>query len=98
MLLSEVWKIFVRDRKLNNFSPRTLKGYRVQLNLLKRYFGNLDMDEFTLEGLKTYLIRKGMSSIFRRCDIDALFTITLTSKNAYELPPVQGYGRGFGLW
>jgi len=59
MRLSETWRLYVADKKIEGFSPHTLKGYHIQLNLLIRHFGDIDLDEITLPMLKQYLIEKG---------------------------------------
>jgi integrase/recombinase XerD len=59
MLLSEAWQLYAADKQIEGFSPATLKGYKVQLNLLIRYFGDIDIEEITLASLKTYLIEAG---------------------------------------
>jgi integrase/recombinase XerD len=59
MLLSEAWSLYETDKTIEGFSPATLKGYRIQHNLLIRYFGDIDLDEITLQDLKTYLVEAG---------------------------------------
>jgi len=59
MLLSEAWGNYQSDKKLEGYSPLTLKMYGYQYNLLSRYFGNIKMDEFTTGKLKQYLIEAG---------------------------------------
>lgn len=59
MLLSEAWQIYSADKQIEGFSPATLKGYKVQHNLLLRHFGDIDIRTITLPDLKTYLIEKG---------------------------------------
>ncbi len=59
MNLLESWALYEQDKKLEGFSPATLKGYRIQLNLLSRYFGEKDINEITVFDLKQYLIEKG---------------------------------------
>ena len=59
MLLSEAWRLYAADKQIEGFSPATLRGYKIQLNLLVRYFGDIDIEEVTLVSLKTYLIDAG---------------------------------------
>ncbi len=59
MLLSEAWKKYQQDKKIEGYSPLTLKTYCFQYNLLLRFFGNIDMREITTEKLKEYLIQEG---------------------------------------
>lgn len=59
MLFSEAWQLYVADKTIEGFSPATLKGYKVQLNLLIRYFGDTNIGGITLVDLKEYLIEAG---------------------------------------
>ncbi|PHB04930.1 integrase [Bacillus wiedmannii] len=59
MLLSEAWERYQLDKKIEGYSPLTLKTYCFQYNLLLRYFGAINMSEFTTEKLKGYLIEAG---------------------------------------
>ena len=52
MLLSEAWKKYQQDKKIEGYSPLTLKTYCFQYNLLLRFFGDIDMSEITTEKLK----------------------------------------------
>jgi integrase/recombinase XerD len=56
MLLSEAWEKYQTDKKIEGYSALTLKTYCFQYNLLLRFFGDIDMGEFTTEKLKSYLI------------------------------------------
>ena len=47
MLLSEVWEKYQLDKKIEGYSPLTLKTYCFQYNLLLRFFGDIDMSELT---------------------------------------------------
>ena len=59
MLLSEAWERYQSDKKIEGYSPLTLKMYSFQYKLLKRYLGDIKIDEFTTEKLKQYLIESG---------------------------------------
>lgn len=59
MNLLEAWKLYEQDKTIEGYSQKTLRGYRVQTNLLYRHFGDIDIDEITLPSLKTYLVEKG---------------------------------------
>lgn len=59
MLLSEAWDKYQLDKKIEGYSTLTLKTYSFQYNLLLRYFGDIDMGEFSTEKLKNYLIEAG---------------------------------------
>lgn len=56
MLLSEAWQLYAVDKQIEGFSPVTLKGYKIQHNLLIRYFGDAGLDEIMLPALKEYLM------------------------------------------
>ena len=57
--MTEVWKKYQQDKKIEGYSPLTLKTYCFQYNLLLRFFGDIDMSELTTEKLKEYLIQEG---------------------------------------
>lgn len=59
MNLSEVWKLYEQDKNIEGFSQKTLHNYRIQMNLLIRYFGKKDINEITIFDFKQYLIEKG---------------------------------------
>lgn len=59
MLLTEAWQIYAADKQIEGFSPHTLKGYKIQHNLLVRYFGDIDIETVTLPDLKRYLVDTG---------------------------------------
>jgi len=59
MLLSEAWKKYQQDKKIEGYSTLTLKTYCFQYNLLLRFFGDIDMNRFNTEKLKEYLIQSG---------------------------------------
>src|SRR5699024_2908706 len=59
MLLSEAWRKYQSDKKLEGYSPLTLKMYGFQYNLVNRFFGDVTMNEFSTESLKQYLIDDG---------------------------------------
>lgn len=59
MLLSEAWKKYQQDKKIEGYSTLTLKTYCFQYNLLLRFFGDIDMNRFSTEKLKEYLIQSG---------------------------------------
>ncbi|MFA5316994.1 MAG: tyrosine-type recombinase/integrase [Dehalococcoidales bacterium] len=55
MRLSKAWESYAADKRLLGYSPHTLKSYRLQVNLLIRHLGDIDIEEITLEQLKAYL-------------------------------------------
>ena len=58
MTLLEAWECYEKDKQLLNYSPYTLKGYKIQCSLLKKHFGNKTIGEFTKEQLKDYLLEQ----------------------------------------
>src|SRR5690625_730954 len=59
MLISESWEKYQLDKKIEGYSPLTLKMYGFQYNLLKRYFSDISINELSTESLKQYLIDDG---------------------------------------
>jgi integrase/recombinase XerD len=57
MKLSELWSCYHSDKRIEGFSPYTLKGYGIQSNLLIRHLGDVDVEEITLPHLKEYLAK-----------------------------------------
>ncbi len=55
MLLSKAWETYESDKRIEGFSPQTLKAYQLQVNLLIRHFGDLEIDLLSTEQLKAYL-------------------------------------------
>jgi site-specific recombinase XerD len=53
--LLELWKAYETDKRIQGFSPHTLKAYVLQLNLLMRDIGNPKLEEISLSTLKEYL-------------------------------------------
>ncbi|WP_163538324.1 tyrosine-type recombinase/integrase [Gracilibacillus sp. YIM 98692] len=56
MLLSEVWSLFQEEKKLE-FSPYTMKSYKLQMNLLIRDLGDRHIQEIYYIHLKQYINR-----------------------------------------
>ncbi|MDQ0230681.1 tyrosine-type recombinase/integrase [Metabacillus malikii] len=54
MLLSKAWESYESDKRIEGFSQQTLKAYQLQVQLLIRYFGDVDIDSPTTEQLKEY--------------------------------------------
>lgn len=44
LLLSNVWKTYESDKRIEGFSSQTLKAYKLQSTLLIRYFTDVAMD------------------------------------------------------
>ena len=59
MLLSEAWQLYVADKTLERYSVVTLRNYKIQVTLMIRYFGDVDINGISLLDLKKYLIEEG---------------------------------------
>jgi len=57
MRLTEAWEAYQADKRLLGYSPHTLKAYHLQLTLLARHFGDVELDSLTFEDLKAYLAK-----------------------------------------
>jgi integrase/recombinase XerD len=55
--LTEAWSQYESEKRIEGYSPFTLKAYRLQSNLLIRHFGDVDIKSVTLEQLKAYLAK-----------------------------------------
>lgn len=51
MLLSKAWETYKLDKRIEGFSPQTLKAYQLQVNLLIRHFGDIEIDLLSTEKL-----------------------------------------------
>ncbi|WP_335582602.1 hypothetical protein [Neobacillus drentensis] len=43
MLLSKAWELYESDKRIEGFSPQTLKAYRLQSKLLIQHFSDVDI-------------------------------------------------------
>lgn len=78
MKISEAWELYEADKRIQGYSPHTLKSYSIQKNLLIRYLGDLSINEITYEDLKSYISnqmeRLKLSSVANRVrSLKALF-------------------------
>jgi len=76
--LLEAWDIYYKDKMIEGLSLKTLKDYKIQINLLNNYFGNdYDINNINIIDLKTYLAEKGshlkMSSLGQRIRVIRAF-------------------------
>jgi integrase/recombinase XerD len=55
LLLSQAWETYESDKRIEGFSPQTLKAYQLQITLLIRHFGDIEINSLTTEQLKEYL-------------------------------------------
>ncbi|WP_261305978.1 tyrosine-type recombinase/integrase [Paenibacillus andongensis] len=58
MKLDELWMLYEADKRILGFSPHTLKAYSLQLKMLIREIGNLEIEEISLYLLKDYLAKQ----------------------------------------
>lgn len=52
MILSELWRLYETDKRIQGSSPKTLKAYALQHKMLMKALGDLDITEKTLTLLK----------------------------------------------
>lgn len=45
MQLSKLWRLYEADKRIQEFSTRTLKAYALQHKMLMQELGNLDITE-----------------------------------------------------
>ncbi|MDQ0897473.1 site-specific integrase [Paenibacillus sp. V4I7] len=57
MTLKELWVLYEADKRILGFSMHTMKAYFLQLNMLIRELGNLEIEEISLNMLKDYFAR-----------------------------------------
>ncbi|WP_045522846.1 tyrosine-type recombinase/integrase [Neobacillus niacini] len=57
MLLSKAWETYESDKRIEGFSPQTLKAYKLQSSLLIRYFKDVNVDTKSTVQLKEYLAK-----------------------------------------
>ncbi|MED1472757.1 tyrosine-type recombinase/integrase [Bacillus salipaludis] len=57
MLLSKAWETYESDKRIEGFSPQTLKAYKLQATLLIRYFKDVKLDTISTGQLKEYLAK-----------------------------------------
>ena len=55
MKLSETWLAYKADKRIEGYSPQTLKAYELQTNLLIRFFGDIKIESISTDQLKDYL-------------------------------------------
>jgi integrase/recombinase XerD len=57
LLLSRAWESYEADKRIEGFSPQTLKAYHLKAKLLIRYFNDADIGNISTIQLKEYLAR-----------------------------------------
>ncbi|WP_337951003.1 tyrosine-type recombinase/integrase [Paenibacillus sp. HWE-109] len=58
MTLKDLWMLYEADKRILGFSTHTIKAYFLQLNMLIRELGNMEIEEVSLNLLKDYLARE----------------------------------------
>lgn len=58
MLISDLWSLYEADKRIQGFSTNTLRAYALQLKILIKELGDLDITEVTLNLLKEYLAKQ----------------------------------------
>lgn len=58
MIISEAFNYYKKDKKLLNYSIHTLNAYSLQVKLLIRYLGDIEVSEINYIQLKDYLIQQ----------------------------------------
>ena len=59
MLLSKAWEGFESDKRIEDFSPQTMKAYRLQFVLLNEYFKDAEITTLETNHLKENLATTG---------------------------------------
>ena len=57
LLLSKAWETYESDKRIEGFSPQTLKAYKLQATLLIRFFKDVKLDTITTVKLKEFLAK-----------------------------------------
>ena len=57
LLLSKAWETYESDKRIEGFSPQTLKAYKLQSGLLIRFINDVQLDTITTDQLKAYLAK-----------------------------------------
>jgi integrase/recombinase XerD len=55
MQITRAWESYEADKRIEGFSPQTLKAYRLQAKLLINYFTDVSIDTLSTSHLKDYL-------------------------------------------
>ncbi|MBS4176929.1 site-specific integrase [Lederbergia citrea] len=81
LLLSEAWKAYETDKRIEGFSRYTIKAYGIQAKLLVLYFKDAEIATLNTENLKEYLTTsaaalKPSSMAHRRPFLSFFFTST----------------------
>lgn len=57
MILSEAWNAYESDKRLEGYSPHTLKAYRLQSQLMIRFIEDIEIEAVAFEHLKNFLAK-----------------------------------------
>lgn len=59
MLLTQAWSKYISDKKIEGYSTLTIRNYSFQFNVLLRYFGDGNINGFSNNSLKQFVINTG---------------------------------------
>lgn len=54
--ISKAYNLYEKEKQFLRYSQKTLRGYKIQSNLLIRYFGDINIQKLDLNMIKDYLI------------------------------------------
>jgi integrase/recombinase XerD len=57
MQLTKAWESYEADKRIEGFSPQTLKAYKLQVRLLINYFTDVNIATLSTSHLKEYLAK-----------------------------------------
>jgi integrase/recombinase XerD len=57
VLLSQSWELYESDKRIEGFSPQTLKAYKLQSKLLIQHFNDVNIESLMTIQLKEYLAK-----------------------------------------
>jgi integrase/recombinase XerD len=94
LLLSEAWNTYEANKRIEGFSPYTLKAYGIQAKLLNRYFNDANIITLNTQNLKDFLSNTGknlkpsslahrirfMKSLFRWCHEEGHISLNPAAK------------------
>ena len=60
MQLTKAWELYESDKRIEGFSPQTLKAYRLQSKLLIHHFNDVSIGSVTTDQLKGYLAKSSV--------------------------------------
>ncbi|UNK21044.1 hypothetical protein MNQ98_13965 [Paenibacillus sp. N3/727] len=91
MILSELWRLYETDKRIQGFSPKTLKASALQHKMLMKELGDLDITEITLTLLKEYLAKQSnrLKPASREDNCRALFVTDTHPSRRMAIPTIR---------